>query len=215
MTYPRYFDCLSILNDLKQAAVSYLASLLFIGVLCFPLLCMADVETNEPSDNISAHEQTGKRSTDSVDKEIAVKSPSPNSPTPSDLKWRRIKQTEVWVEEKINPTAQSIEDFFKPLIKWTEHKLHSLNELGSKNKFVPPKTTESITPLESTARVLTHDEAIKKALSRFQGTLLGSEFLATYEPPCYRIKILLKAGQVQVIHVDALSGELINLPAEK
>ncbi len=227
MAYPRYFNYSSILNHVKGAAASFLASLLFIGAISFPLLSLAEAETSEPSriqDNISAHEQSDKSLTNRTDEKIADKTPALNPHSQEDLQWRGLKQTEVWVEEKINPTAQSIEDFFKPLIKWTEHKLHSLNELGAKSQFVPPlsppkKTTEPhqlITPpLEHSATVLTHEEAIKKALSHFQGTPLGSEFLAANEPPCYRIKILLKAGQVQVIHIDALSGEFINLPTEK
>ncbi len=128
-----------------------------------------------------------------------------------------VEGESLWIEDKINPATRWLEQLVSPVTTWMEDKIQdnqnrpreiqqwqpeSDTRLGPDSPQTPPDTSE-------THIVITSDEAVAVAVAAQPGEVLRVKLLDR-EKPAYRVKLITDQGEIQILYVDAVTGDILN-----
>ena len=129
------------------------------------------------------------------------------------------KADTIWIEEKIAPTTNWIEDLVKPLTGWMERQIHGPEQEDDNQaaKQQTDQSNENGNALNSTQtdseNVLDHNLLIGPeragilAKEHIAGEVLYIKLLS--ETKKYRVKLISKLGEIHIIYIQAISGEVV------
>lgn len=130
------------------------------------------------------------------------------------------KGDEVWLEEKISPTTTWIENLVKPLTVWMEQKINEPEQEADNQEGI--QRSEGGSTLGSykissddtveTEPLITAEQAAVLAKNHIAGDVLYIKLMPKTNQ--YRIKLISKLGEIHIVHVKAVSGDIV-LPANK
>jgi hypothetical protein len=119
----------------------------------------------------------------------------------------------IWLEQKIAPPTRWIESLVKPLTTWMERKVQHPGTHTEETRLAPwvrpeaPPTTDGNAP---EAPTLSPTEAAAVARQAFQGEVLRVKLISAHSyVPIYRVKLISKRGEIQILHINAHNGELV------
>lgn len=114
-----------------------------------------------------------------------------------------------WVEENISPSTEWVERAFVPFTRWMEKAIQDPSPSNPQGDFVsevPDPLPIGVIPPSEAARLLTLIQ---------RGKVLRVQWLAT-EPPVYVLRLLSRAGRIQLYYMNAKDGTLLEqAPAPK
>ncbi|MGH1542674.1 MAG: PepSY domain-containing protein [Arenicella sp.] len=125
----------------------------------------------------------------------------------------------IWLEEKISPTTTWIENLVKPVTVWMEQKINEPEQEVNKQESSQNGEQGSSSELNETepvdmeaASIISAKQASALAKNHIAGDVLYIKLLSKTNQ--YRVKLISKVGEIHIIYIKAVSGEIV-LPDDK
>lgn len=126
----------------------------------------------------------------------------------------------IWLEEKITPTTTWIENLVKPLTVWMEQQINEPEQEpniqeGIQENF-PRGEGENVPNLNETGpdntvdpdSLISAEQASALAKAHIAGDVLYIKLISKTNQ--YRVKLISKLGEIHIIYIKAISGEIVS-----
>ncbi len=116
----------------------------------------------------------------------------------------------VWIEEKIAPPTRWLEGLVKPMTSWMEGKIQKRqNDSQAPALVQTPKQTPTREDTEMIEGELIDPQQIALiAREAVPGQILRIKLLSR-RPPQYRVKLISTTGEIRILYINAVSGEIL------
>lgn len=130
------------------------------------------------------------------------------------------KDDTIWIEEKVTPTTTWIENLVKPLTVWMEQQINAPDKENGNPKLRQEnsqRNTIEDAPNSSQAgsdNILDPDLLIGSekagvlAKEHIAGDVLYIKLISKTKK--YRVKLISKLGEIHIIYIQAITGEIIS-----
>lgn len=127
----------------------------------------------------------------------------------------------IWLEEKISPTTTWIENLVKPLTEWMEQQIQEpeqevdgqeIDSQESEEKIILEPIAKKPDNAAEAASIISSEQAEVLAKNHIAGDVLYIKLVSKTNQ--YRVKLISKLGEVHIIYIKAVSGEIV-LPNDK
>lgn len=127
----------------------------------------------------------------------------------------------IWLEEKIAPSTRWIENLVKPVTVWMERKIQRdrpESNAPQKTPNIEPAAGETViagpgsdtVSTRAQLEIISGAQASAIAQAHTPGNILRVKLLEREnEQPKYRVKLISTSGEIHIIHIDAVTRELI------
>ena len=126
----------------------------------------------------------------------------------------------IWLEEKISPTTTWIENLVKPLTVWMEQQINEPeqeldiqegiqeNSPRGEEQNVPNIVETGNDNIVDPDSLISAEQASALAKKHIAGDVLYIKLISKSNQ--YRVKLISKLGEIHIIYIKAISGEIIS-----